>query len=435
MASILIATVPFTGHVHPGLPIARELVSRGHDVRWYTAAKYRQQIERTGARYVPLTHGLDVDDETLDSRFPERLQYKGLAQLKYDIRSIFIDMVPLALRDLEAELEREPADIILTDNAFATPALMKERRPELKWAVFGISVLTMSSIDTAPFGLSMMPDASPLGRLRNRILNWSIDNVVFRSEKQHYQKVRRQLGLPETKRGLFDAVRSADVILQSSVEAFEFPRTDLPPTVKFIGPFLPGAPTDWTPPGWWHELDAANRPVVLVTQGTIANDYDDLLRPAIRALAKEDVFVVVTTGSRPASEIGIEPLPSNVRVEQFIPYARLMPKVALLLTNGGYGSIQIALAHGVPVVASGKSEEKPEIANRVKWSGVGIGLHEKRLTSVQVTNAVREVLDAPHYRERAEAMQREIARTNAPRTAAEFIEELAGTEERNEVAA
>lgn len=33
MARFLIATIPFTGHVNPALPIARELVARGHDVR------------------------------------------------------------------------------------------------------------------------------------------------------------------------------------------------------------------------------------------------------------------------------------------------------------------------------------------------------------------------------------------------------------------
>jgi hypothetical protein len=75
-------------------------------------------------------------------------------------------------------------------------------------------------------------------------------------------------------------------------------------------------------------------------------------------------------------------------VERFIPYAQLMPHVDLLLTNGGYGSIQIALAHGVPVVAIGKTEEKPEIANRVNWSGVGIGLKVLIPTEAQIRDAV-----------------------------------------------
>ena len=34
MSRFLISTVPVAGHVNPGLPIARVLVERGHEVRW-----------------------------------------------------------------------------------------------------------------------------------------------------------------------------------------------------------------------------------------------------------------------------------------------------------------------------------------------------------------------------------------------------------------
>jgi UDP:flavonoid glycosyltransferase YjiC (YdhE family) len=139
------------------------------------------------------------------------------------------------------------------------------------------------------------------------------------------------------------------------------------------------------------------------------------------------VLVVVTTGSRNAEEVGIDPLPSNVRVQRFIPYVHLMPHVDLLLTNGGYGSIQIALAHGVPVVSIGKTEDKAEIANRVKWSGVGVGLKERTPSETQIRDAVRAVLDTPTYAARAEAMRYELAGLDAAKIGAGLLEELAGS--------
>jgi UDP:flavonoid glycosyltransferase YjiC (YdhE family) len=96
-----------------------------------------------------------------------------------------------------------------------------------------------------------------------------------------------------------------------------------------------------------------------------------LILPAIQALANQDMLVVVTTANRPLSELG--ELPPNVRAEPFIPYDRLLPHVDLLITNGGYGTVQMALAHGVPMVAAGKTE-KVEICARIAWAGVGIGL-------------------------------------------------------------
>lgn len=39
-------------------------------------------------------------------------------------------------------------------------------------------------------------------------------------------------------------------------------------------------------------------------------------------------------------------------------------------TNGGYGGVQYALRYGVPIVATGGKEDKPQVGARVAWSGV-----------------------------------------------------------------
>ncbi|HEV3485884.1 MAG TPA: nucleotide disphospho-sugar-binding domain-containing protein, partial [Vicinamibacterales bacterium] len=400
MSRFLFATFPVTGHVNPGLGVARELVVRGHDVRWYSTPRFRRAIENIGARWVPFRHALPVDEEGIQNLFPDRPK-GGIAQLRFDIENLFVSTVPAALRDLEEELDRETADVLVSDNAFAVPALVRERRG-IPWAVYGINPLTMPSRDTAPFGLALMPSASPLGRLRNRMLYWMVDRLLFGRANAMYQQIRRNLGLSRYRGSIFDVVRESDLYLHGTAPSFEYPRTDMPPQVRFVGASVPAPPTDWTKPAWWSEMERHWR-VVLVTQGTINNDYDQLIRPAIRALADENMTVVVTTGSRPPADVGIDILPPNVHVERFVPYAHLMPKVDLLVTNGGYGSIQIALAHGVPVVSIGKTEDKAEIANRVEWSGVGIGLKVLVPTETQIRDAVRRVLSTPTYAARAEA--------------------------------
>jgi len=429
MARFLFAVFPVSGHVNPGLPIARELVARGHDVRWYSTQRFRRAIEAAGARWVPFRAATSVDEEWLPEQYPGR-PAGGIAQLQFDIEHVFVNIIPGALLDLEHELAKEPADVIVSDNAFAPAGLIRERKGT-PWAVYGINPLSMLSRDTAPFGLALMPSSSPLGRVRNKALHWLMDSIVFRKARGRYHEIRRELGMPHAGTSIFGFTQKSDLYLQGSVPSFEYPRTDMPHQVRFIGAAIPPTPLGWQQPDWWRELDAAP-PVVLVTQGTINNDFDQLIRPAIRALANENVKVVVTTGSRPASDLGIDPLPGNVRVERFIPYGHLMPKVDLLLTNGGYGSIQIALAHGVPVVAIGKSEDKAEIANRVEWSGVGVGLKVQSPTEKQIRDAVRRVITTPTYAARAEAIRYEMAGLDAAETGAELLEELAG--EQNELA-
>jgi len=428
MARFLVATLPFTGHVTPGLPIARALVSRGHQVWWYTGKKFRSSIEATGARFVPMSAGHDYDDAELDTAFPGRSLLRGFAQLKFDLKHLFTDAAPGYIADLTTILREFPADALLNDIACVGVPLLSERNG-MPYATFGVSVLTAASRDTAPFGLGLLPNSSSLGRLRNHALNWLVDRVLFRDVAIHYRATRKKLGLPIIRgKSLFDSSYGPYLYLQSTVPSFEYPRSDLLPQVHFIGPFLPEPPHDFKTPTWWSEL-AASRPVVHVTQGTSATDPNQLIVPTLKALADEDVLVVATTGGRPVSSVELDPLPANVRLESFIPHSHLLEHVDVMVTNAGYGGVQIALAHGVPLVAAGASEDKPEVANRVAWSGAGINLRTGTPKPEQVRAAVRALLDDASYRERARRLRAEIVTYDASRQAVLLLERLAETKQ------
>ena len=165
--------------------------------------------------------------------------------------------------------------------------------------------------------------------------------------------------------------------------------------------------------------------MVHVTQGTLDNaDLSRILGPTMEALAGDDVLVVATTGGPDPAPLR-PTLPANVRLERFIPHDLLLPRVDVMVTNGGYGGVQQALAHGVPLVVAGDSEDKPEVAARVRWSGAGVDLRTGRPTPVQLATAVRRVLEQPSFRQRATALQIEIAQTDAGQTIDDVLVELA----------
>ena len=148
-----------------------------------------------------------------------------------------------------------------------------------------------------------------------------------------------------------------------------------PPELHFVGP-LSATGSQAPLPEWWSDLDGT-RPVIHVTQGTVANtDYGQAIAPTLRALADEDVLVVVTTGGRPLDTL--PPLPANARAATYLPYDELLPRTAVYVTNGGYGGVQYALRYGVPIVATGGKEDKPEVGARVAWSGVGRRIRSER---------------------------------------------------------
>jgi UDP:flavonoid glycosyltransferase YjiC (YdhE family) len=428
MARFLIATLPITGHVYPGIPIARALVAAGHDVLWYTGKKFRPKVEAVGARFAPMKDAYDFDDLKIDECFPDRTKHQALAQLKFDLRNVFIDSAPGQLSDLEAILKDFPADVMVNDTAFVAVPLVSERH-SIPYGTYGVTALTINSRDTAPFGLGILPNNSALGRVRNGAIAWAVDNLVFGGITSYYNSVRAKLGFPRYPGGNFlNSSLGPYLYLQPTVPSFEYPRSDLPKQVHFIGPFLPETSPDFVPPKWWDELKSDKR-VVYVTQGTAATNSDLLIVPTIKALADEDVLVVVTTGGKPANTVKLDSLPANVRIEAFIPHAHLMPHVDVMVTNGGYGGVHHALSFGIPIVAAGTTEDKPEIANRVSWSGAGMNLRATSPKPEQVKAAVRSLLGDSTYREGVRRLQTEIGRYDAPSRAVALLTKLAETKQ------
>lgn len=53
MFKILMINVPLSGHTNPTLPLAKELVKRGHTVDYINAPEWKEKIEATGANFIP----------------------------------------------------------------------------------------------------------------------------------------------------------------------------------------------------------------------------------------------------------------------------------------------------------------------------------------------------------------------------------------------
>ncbi|MHA7247910.1 glycosyltransferase [Arthrobacter tecti] len=405
MASILVCSSPLVGHVTPMLAVAAGLVNRGHAVRFLTGQRYADRVAAVGATFLPLPPDADFDDSAMDQAFPGRVGLKGPKGIRYDITEIFMRPGKAQYDAVQSAIATMPTDAVLAESLFMGASLLLNTPRAERPAVIncGIVPLSLASRDTAPYGLGIQPKPGSLGRIRNRAMTTLTQKVVFGPVQKFADTVSRE-ATGQAYPGFFmDWPRRADLLAQFTVPESEYPRCDLPDTVYFVGPVSQGGGKDATEvalPEWWDELDAG-RPVIHVTQGTVANhDFDDLVRPTIDGLANEDVLVVVSTGGRPESAL-TGPLPANVRVSSYLPYDQLLPKTDVLVTNGGYGGVQFALRHGVPLVVAGQTEEKVEVTARVAWSGTGINLRTNRPKPDDIAKAVRAVFAEPSYREKA----------------------------------
>jgi MGT family glycosyltransferase len=408
MSTYLLCASPIQGHVAPIIAIARDLVARGHDVTVLTGSRFRDAVVAAGAGHRALSGIADFDDRVIQDHLPDRDRYRGIAKLQYDIQTIFIKTVPDQTRAVEAAIAELAPDAILVDAAFAgtIPILLDGTASRPAVLAAGVIPLSQSSVDAAPYGLGLAPKPGALGRLRNRVLNVLVQKVLFRQTQQLANETMVALGRPKLGSFILDQSRLFDRFLQLSPAEFEYPRSDLSPNLRFVGTVLPPAPVAGPLPEWWSELDG-ERPVVHVTQGTIDNkDFDRLVRPTLDALADRDVLVVVATGGRPVEELG--ELPANARAAEFLPYDLLLPKTDVFVTNAGFGGTQFALSHGVPLVAAGDTEDKPEVSMRAQWSGVGVNLKTGTPAASAIGAGVDRVLADRGYRDRARALAARI---------------------------
>lgn len=430
MARLLVATVPLTGHVRPMQVLVTALVARGHSVHWYAGGKHAAAIEATGASFVPMRSARDWDEAHAETALPLLRGRRGLGRVKAQLRSMFLEPMPDQLRDLEALVDELSPDALLADASCLGALLVAEKRA-LPSVSLGVSPMMLPSADTAPFGSALSPGRSAGARMRNRFLNWAVLRVLFADINASYRRGRVAAGLPIGplgRRTTYFDVLSPDLHLQPTIPAFEYPRRDLPAQVKFIGPLLPRlpAPSPSSLPPWWPDVQAAHArgtPIVLVSQGTLATDGSELTVPALRGLASEPVLVVATTSADLATH-GLPTLPANARVAAFIPHEALLPWVSAMVTNGGYHGSQLALGHGVPLVVAAGSEDKPEVAARVAWSGLGLDLRTGRPTPRAVREAVRRVLAGDCFARRARELAHQAADSHAPARGAELIEAL-----------
>lgn len=372
-------------------------------------SRFADEARATGAEFVPLTGKSDYDDRQLADDHPQRAELPpGPAQLGYDQVHLFGDTIPTQNARVQELLRDQPDASVLHDATFfgGFPQLLGAPgiRPRRCVAV-GVNPVALPGSELTAFG-----PPPPIEGLSTREAAAMINDDVekaFEPATAHFNDVLSSLGatrpIPQMLHAMYEV---PDAVAQLTVPSFEFPRIDAPAWLHLVGP-LPAEPAaGWTPPAWWSELDG--QPVVVVTQGTMANsDLSELVQPTLDGLAEHDLLVVAALGRDPRP--GELRIPDNARVARFVPFDALFPRVGVVVTNGGYGATQLAIGHGVPVVVGGTTEDKAMVAARVAAFGVGLDLARRRPSSTEVAGAVTQVLAEPGFRQRTAAIATEYA--------------------------
>jgi len=406
------------GNVTPALEVARKLVARGHRVRVMSEECNRPESEHTGAEFVFWKRAPSRKDRSPESQtcrdWAAATPPEGLLSV---IRDTWCGPALEYARDVIEEIQREPADLVVTCEA-------------LFGVMAGCESIGQTFATLCPnISLSPLPGVPPLGPglppARNdeeRAMHEAIRSAVgemFDSGLPALNAARAELGLGPLGH-LLDQLHAARVELLATSRAFDFPADYLPEKVRYIGPQIgdPQWAQAWTSP--WPASD--ERPLVVVGFSTTFQNHGGVLQNVIDALAPLPARVLVTLGgSIPAHEL--HPSENCVLVDS-APHSIVMREASAVVTHGGHGTVMRGLLSRVPMLVIPHGRDQNDNAIRITERGAGLSLLPDASVDA-IRDACTRLLNDPSFRDAAKCLGDLVAADAENSTVIEELEAAA----------
>jgi len=384
------------------------LKDAGHDVRWYAGPSYAARLEKLGIPYYPFQRATEINQENIAELFPERANLRGPALIRFEGKHIFTSNVGNFFEDIQEIDTTFSFEVLFCDAAFYAMKLVKEKLGKQVCA-FGVAPSLETSKDVPPNFLGLKPAKTALGKIIHQGMRAMMERMVMDEIKATYNATLDSYGLAPIEGSWFDiSYRSPDVLFQSGVPGFAYPRRESNPRVKFVGALLPYKAAINRTFSHAEKLDEYER-VILISQGTIDNkDPHKLIVPALEALKDTGSLLIVATGYSKTEELRESYPQDNIIVEDFIDFDFILEHVELFICNGGYGSVLLGLSKGVPLVTAGIREGKNDINAHVDYFGAGIDLRTESPKPNDIRRAAERILSEPHWKQNVARLSAEL---------------------------
>ncbi|XP_042107415.1 UDP-glucuronosyltransferase 2C1-like isoform X2 [Ovis aries] len=219
----------------------------------------------------------------------------------------------------------------------------------------------------------------------------------FPEWNEYYSKF---LGKPTT---LCEIMGKADMWLFRSYWDFEFPQPYLP-NIEFVGG-LHCKPAKPLPKEFEEFVQSSGRDGVMVfTLGSmiknLSEEKSNMIASALAQIPQKVLWRY--TGKKPKT------LGANTRLYEWIPQNDLLghPKTRAFITHCGTNGIYEAIYHGVPMVGIPVFGDQHDNVVRMKAKGAAVEVDLQRMTSEDLLNALKAVINNPFYKENAMKLSR-----------------------------
>jgi MGT family glycosyltransferase len=386
----LFLPMPAHGHLNPTLPVAAELVARGHEVTYLLPGEFRDVVTATGAALVEY-----------EGRAPERPRTAAdggtaFGRVLEQLMAIAED-VAVPLLDLHDRLR---PDVVVGEAMSLWSGMLAAARPVTTVQLSTSYVMGPDSPMT-----QRMAAAMPGGRP-------PIDVVRLAAVGARYGARVEDPGAV-----LWGPAATTVVFMPAE---FHPGHELLGSSVHFVGP----------PTGRQEALDGFDlaaldtTPGIYVSLGTVFNEQREFFHSCVEAFGGGDRPVVLNHGRR-LTAADFPGVPDNVLLAPHVPQLRVLERSAAFVTHGGMGSTMEAVLRGVPMVVVPQMPEQAFTAERVAELGMGVRLDPGDATAETLAAAVGTVLADPSYREAVARMGAAARAAGGAPAAADVLESAA----------
>jgi zeaxanthin glucosyltransferase len=397
VAHFAVIAPPLTGHYKPLAALAQTLKARGHRATF---------VHHAGA--APLAASLGVEFAALPEGAGSKLGLSGVGGTVAEMARL----THLLCRHGPDVLRYIRADAILADQLEPAGGLLAEYL-RLPFASIACALPINREPGVPPPYVDWHFDRSEKGLKRNQG-GYRVSDLLMRRIGSTIRHEALNLGLRP--RRLLEDCFSPTLQLAQAVAGIDFPRTELPSSFHYLGPFR-------TPFNEAFQLpdEGDTRPLAYCSFGTLQGSRIRLFEHVAAACQRLDLRLVLTHCGRltPAQAAS---LPGNPLVRDFLPQEAVLRRADLVVTHAGFNTVIETLTEGLPMVALPLAFDQPAVAARIARAGVGIAIKPHKASRRTLEEAIEAVLTEPSYRARSAILANEIAHAGGAIRAADLIE-------------
>lgn len=228
----------------------------------------------------------------------------------------------------------------------------------------------------------------PLG-----LATWAFKHIAPSAMRTHtapLEKLRAQHGLDSLGQDIRRCYTDADLRLFANPPLL-FADTQTHSRAQFIGPIA------WSPR---ENIDLDSRigtdPLIYVTMGSSGDPA--ILMNLLPALEQTGLPIVIATAGKPLPPLS---LGSQVQIFDYLPGAAVCKRAVLVVCNGGSPTTNQALSTGTPVLGIAKNMDQFLNMGAIESFGAGLLVRADRADRNTLEDALRRLLEAPSFKERA----------------------------------